>query len=259
MQNRSLSRDHSQRDGGGGGGGVDEEQLRTLWCGGVAEKVDEEILYELFQNAGPLERVTIPRDKETKRKKNFAFIVFQHAESTQYAFDLLNGTELFRQAIRLQNKETGLGMGGGGMGPPSSQHSRHDSREQQQQDGRGRGWGGGGGGHQRSFSTPAGGLQFGNHHQQHQQQQVWANNGYNNQQHQQYQQQQYQAPYGYGGYNMQGNGGSPQLQQGRDRESRGHREQEERNRREYSHGRDRRDHSSHGRDRSYDRYQSSRR
>ena len=114
MQNRSFSRDHSQRDGGGGGGGgggsgVDEEQLRTLWCGGVAEKVDEEILYELFQNAGPLERVTIPRDKETKRKKNFAFIVFQHAESTQYAFDLLNGTELFRQAIRLQNKETGLG------------------------------------------------------------------------------------------------------------------------------------------------------
>ena len=43
---------------------VDEEQLRTLWCGGVAEKVDEEILYELFLNAGPLERVTIPRDKE---------------------------------------------------------------------------------------------------------------------------------------------------------------------------------------------------
>ena len=44
MQNRSLSRDHSQRDGGGGGGGggggVDEEQLRTLWCGGVAEKVN---------------------------------------------------------------------------------------------------------------------------------------------------------------------------------------------------------------------------
>ena len=43
---------------------MDEEQLRTLWCGGVSEKVDEEILYELFLNAGPLERVTIPRDKE---------------------------------------------------------------------------------------------------------------------------------------------------------------------------------------------------
>ena len=106
----------------------DEEQLRTLWCGGVAEKVlkalrlvsnifsdqmnfkvDEEMLYELFQNAGPLERVNIPTDRVSKKQKNFAFIVFQHEESLQYAFDLFNGTELFRQPLRLQNKTTGLG------------------------------------------------------------------------------------------------------------------------------------------------------
>ena len=69
-----------------------------------------QVLYELFLNAGPLERVTIPKDRETKKQKNFAFIVFQHQESTQFAYDLLNGTELFRQQIRLQNKTTGLGM-----------------------------------------------------------------------------------------------------------------------------------------------------
>ena len=91
-------------------GEVEEEQLRTLWCGGISEKVDEEILYELFLNAGPLEKVVIPKDRETKKQKNFAFIVFQHQESTQFAYDLLNGTELFRQQIRLQNKTTGLGM-----------------------------------------------------------------------------------------------------------------------------------------------------
>ena len=102
MQNKSFDRNDSKTE-------IDEEQLRTLWCGGISDKVDEEILYELFLNAGPLEKVTIPKDKETKRQKSFAFIVFQHAESTQYAFDLLNGTELFRQPIRLQNKETGLG------------------------------------------------------------------------------------------------------------------------------------------------------
>ena len=71
--------------------------------------MDEEILYELFLNAGPLENVIIPRDWETKKQRNYAFIVFQHEESTEYAFNLLNGTELFRQAIRLQNKDTGLG------------------------------------------------------------------------------------------------------------------------------------------------------
>ena len=88
---------------------VEEEQLRTLWCGGISENVDEEILYELFLNAGPLVRVVIPKDRETKKQKNFAFIVFQHQESTQFAYELLNGTELFRQPIRLQNKATGLG------------------------------------------------------------------------------------------------------------------------------------------------------
>ena len=63
----------------------------------------------MFQNAGPLERVNIPTDRISKKQKNFAFIVFQHEESLQYAFDLLNGTELFRQPLRLQNKTTGLG------------------------------------------------------------------------------------------------------------------------------------------------------
>ena len=89
---------------------VDEEKLRTLWCGSISEKVDEEILFELFQNAGPLERVVIPKDRDTGRQKSYAFIVFQHVESVKFAFELLNSTELFKQPIRLQQKETGLGI-----------------------------------------------------------------------------------------------------------------------------------------------------
>jgi len=89
----------------------DDEHLRTLYCQGVSKKVDEEILYELFLNAGPLEKVVIPKDKETKQQKTFGFIVFQHQESTEFAYNLLNGTELFGQPIRLQNKATGLGIG----------------------------------------------------------------------------------------------------------------------------------------------------
>jgi RNA recognition motif-containing protein len=36
--------------------------------------VDEEILFELFLNAGPLQRVTIPKDRETKKARAYAFI-----------------------------------------------------------------------------------------------------------------------------------------------------------------------------------------
>ena len=38
----------------------DDEKLRTLWCGGLSEKVTDTILYELFLNAGPLDKITIP-------------------------------------------------------------------------------------------------------------------------------------------------------------------------------------------------------
>ena len=68
-----------------------------------------QVLYELFLNAGPLERVTIPKDRETKQQKSFGFIVFEHEESVKFAYDLLNGVELHRGKIRLQNKTTGLG------------------------------------------------------------------------------------------------------------------------------------------------------
>ena len=29
-------------------GDLDDEQIRTLWCGNLAEKVTEELLFELF-------------------------------------------------------------------------------------------------------------------------------------------------------------------------------------------------------------------
>ena len=225
--------------------------------------MDEEILYELFLNAGPLERVNIPRDRETKKQKNFAFIVFQHVESTEYAFNLLNGTELFRQPIRLQNKDTGLGMGrggsSGGMGPPSGF-----------EDGRGRDRG-----HMRSDSAPVGGVQFGGQQQGQQggypygqQPPVWGGGGYGAQYHQ------YQTPYGYGNQGMNGynnynsmggdnnynnrggdnnfnnRGGDRDRSYSRDRDNRGQWRDERRD-----HSRDSRD----SRDRSYDRSRQSRR
>ena len=53
--------------------------------------------------------MTIPKDRETKQQKSFGFIVFEHEESVKFAYDLLNGVELHRGKIRLQNKTTGLG------------------------------------------------------------------------------------------------------------------------------------------------------
>jgi len=120
-----------------------DEAMRTLWVGGLSEKTEEDVLYELFLNAGPLARIHQPADKETKKKKQFAFVVFQDRESIRYAYELLNGVELYGNRLRLQHKETGLGINICRMPNPSHFHGGGGG-------GRDRG---GGGGHHRSFST----------------------------------------------------------------------------------------------------------
>lgn len=134
ISNKELDNGRHVRNGGEGGGpgpprgghgGPGEEKkeeftdeaMRTLWVGGISDKAEEEVLYELFMNAGPLDRISHPCDKETKKKKAFAFIVFEHPESIKYAYDLLNGVELYGQRLRLQHKETGLGINIGRMNP----------------------------------------------------------------------------------------------------------------------------------------------
>jgi len=117
-----------------------DEQMRTLWVGGLSDKVEEEVLYELFLNAGPLQRLSHPVDRDTKKKKSFAFIVYEHRESIKYAFDIFNGIELYGQRLRLQQKETGLGIHVGRGNP--SMFNGHEGRDR-----------GFGGGHSRSYSA----------------------------------------------------------------------------------------------------------
>ncbi|XP_068122225.1 splicing regulator RBM11 [Hyperolius riggenbachi] len=78
-----------------------EETNRTLFVGNLEPKVTEELLFELFLQAGPLTKVSIAKDKEGNCK-SFGFICFQHKESAPYAMSLLNGIRLFGRPIKLQ-------------------------------------------------------------------------------------------------------------------------------------------------------------
>ncbi|XP_042901780.1 splicing regulator RBM11 [Parasteatoda tepidariorum] len=77
-----------------------EDKERTLFCGNLSEKVTEDILYELFLQAGPLENVTIPKEKDG-RPRNYAFIAFKHPVSVQYAVALMSGISLYGRTLRL--------------------------------------------------------------------------------------------------------------------------------------------------------------
>lgn len=83
---------------------------RTLYCGNLSENVTEDLLYELFQQAGPLEGVSIPKDKEGN-KRNFGFVTFKHEVSVPYAVALMRGVSLFGKHLRLEFR-TGAESGG---------------------------------------------------------------------------------------------------------------------------------------------------
>ncbi|XP_036115806.1 RNA-binding protein 7 [Molossus molossus] len=77
------------------------EADRTLFVGNLETKVTEELLFELFHQAGPVIKVKIPKDKDGKPKQ-FAFVNFKHEVSVPYAMNLLNGIKLFGRPIKIQ-------------------------------------------------------------------------------------------------------------------------------------------------------------
>ncbi|XP_062049314.1 RNA-binding protein 7-like [Lepus europaeus] len=82
-------------------GAAAAEADRTLFVGNLETKVTEELLFELFHQAGPVIKVKIPKDKDGKPKQ-FAFVNFKHEVSVPYAMNLLNGIKLFGRPIKIQ-------------------------------------------------------------------------------------------------------------------------------------------------------------
>ncbi|KAJ6646229.1 RNA-binding protein 7 [Pseudolycoriella hygida] len=78
----------------------EDEDSRTIFCGNLSDKVTEALLYELFLQGGPLEKVSHPKDKDG-RARAFAFITYVHAVSVPYAVSLFQGTQLFNREIKV--------------------------------------------------------------------------------------------------------------------------------------------------------------
>jgi len=73
----------------------------TVFVGNLGEKITEELLFELFLQAGPLRNVRIPKDPATKKNRRFGFVIFQHQVSVDYAIKLMNGIRLFDAPLKL--------------------------------------------------------------------------------------------------------------------------------------------------------------
>ncbi|KAG8450336.1 hypothetical protein GDO86_002838 [Hymenochirus boettgeri] len=73
---------------------------QTLFVGNLDSRVTEEILFELFLQAGPLIYAIMAKDKKGNPKK-FGFVCFKHPESVPYAKALLNGIRLYGKPMKL--------------------------------------------------------------------------------------------------------------------------------------------------------------
>ncbi|KAF3423220.1 hypothetical protein E2986_02311 [Frieseomelitta varia] len=74
---------------------------RTIWCGNLSTRITEEILYELFLQGGPIQRVSIPKDHEGKQR-SYGFITYKHFCSVSYALKLFDGTSLFNRTLNMR-------------------------------------------------------------------------------------------------------------------------------------------------------------
>lgn len=79
----------------------DDKDSRTIFCGNLSDQVTEELLYELFLQAGPLEEVSLPKNKDGSFRQ-FGFITYAHKVSVPYAIQLFIGTRLFHRELNLQ-------------------------------------------------------------------------------------------------------------------------------------------------------------
>jgi len=80
-------------------------QEATIHVGNLDSLTTEELMWELCSQAGPVERVHMPRDKVTGEGSGFGFVEFSLERDAEYAAKLLNGVKLYNRPLRV-NKAT---------------------------------------------------------------------------------------------------------------------------------------------------------
>ena len=94
--------------------GVSERnQDATVYVGNLDGKVDEELLWELFIQCGPIASISLPRDRVTSCHQGFAFVEYKSTDDADYSIKVLNMIRLYGKPIRC-NKSAVVDKGGRG-------------------------------------------------------------------------------------------------------------------------------------------------
>eukprot|EP00398_MALV-I-01_sp_L67-1_P000795 gene795-746_t len=95
----------------------ERNQDATCYVGNLDPKVDDELLWELMVQAGPVQSLSLPRDKITGTHQGYGFVEFKHEEDADYCVRIMNMVKLFQKPIRVnksaqdkKNQEVGANL-----------------------------------------------------------------------------------------------------------------------------------------------------
>ena len=113
-------------------------QFVSIFVGNLPFRAEQEDVAELFAPFGEVSSCSLPLERDTGRKRGFAFVEMGDEAAEAKAVEALQGAELMGRPLRINKAEprTGGAGGGGGGGPRRGGYG-----------GGGGGYGGGGGGY----------------------------------------------------------------------------------------------------------------
>jgi RNA recognition motif-containing protein len=92
----------------------------TIYVGNLSFDAEVEDLQHLFAEYGSVRKCVLPLDRETGRKRGFAFVDMSSATEETKAIDDLQDVEWMGRSIRVNRAEPRTTGGGGGGGAPRS-------------------------------------------------------------------------------------------------------------------------------------------
>ena len=112
----------------------------TVYVGELDTQVDEELLWELFLQVGPVVYVHIPKDRVTNQHSGFGFVEFKNEVDADYASKVLGGVKVHGKGLRInrangqrrhtvggQSLDVGANLFVGNLGPDADERILYDT------------------------------------------------------------------------------------------------------------------------------------
>jgi RNA recognition motif-containing protein len=88
----------------------------TIYVGNLSFQATEEDIKEVFAEYGEVARVSLPTDRETGKKRGFAFVEMKDEAQEDTAIAELDGAEWLGRELRVNKAKPREGGGRGGNG-----------------------------------------------------------------------------------------------------------------------------------------------